>query len=1412
MTQTLMMRGLVHIALLLVSSLGVSQTVTVIGVVLDPNGRPYQNGSGVVTLVPQNQQWLVNGTNPVNSPIPIATLDSFGKFSVSLTNTSLISPSSASPQWQFSFCSSVSVASPPICFTLTPMAITVSQDISTQIQAQAAVLPSSSGGGTPCLIANTVQYNVGGVFACEALLAYSAATHTLSAQNITLGGTLSVGAPNSVCGLATNCIGMAISTGSVAPMAGFASFRFLTDGIHCSINAAAEIACNSSGPTLCSITDASSLSACIAAAPSSGAYLQSAGGTQTWAVCPTFGSNPIHLVMPPGVLTVNVNCTIPANVVVEFKKGAILKSASSVTVTLSNPPLADDMQQIFDISNAGSWIIPATGEIYIPWYGTDCTETTDASTILNIMTGTQDRFTARTLIGPDNCHLVVESTWIIKNQESLTLRTNKIPGLNSAFSISGRTSGTVIAPINKDVGIPLSRAGWTASADSFNAETPQSDGFPAMPASKVLTSPPATTCTQSSCNIWITCYIAADCAVPGVADPLPHYIRIDMGSAQTIAQVAYMPRQDAALGRPLSYDIQTSTNAGCAGGTGFISQTTGTWDGSPLTKIANFTPVSARCFEVIGNTSISGIYMAAANVNASLAAPTPWNTTADSVESGHPASFLIDGIYDDPTTYDRYWSTAFSGSPGLPHYVIIDMQVAQTVAGLAYTPRQALATTGFILGYDVQTSTNSSCASNVGFSSQTTGTWNWDYTTKTATWAPVSARCVKLIANTSSGGNTAAGKSIQLYGATGVPQADAGPVILLSRSGYSLFKGLTVQSQANGVSSNFSGSIQTLNYSHGPLSGGYTSTHNTFEDLYLTSNLQGNIVNNYKGFYIHNDPNQELFTFNNLQVNCQNGYFSYGFMSDDPNADSSYLQNSIVNNCMRAVGMIAGLSYIHGGNYSTNGGISAFGPGGAVIYELGSGCVAEMSNTVESEGTGQILNSGKDSVGNVGCNNSTQNFHDNQLTTPDLDPAVYPINFTGGGGITLHNNNMNSTPSVVHNSQLVGTDQVALFGTIGRITDDGNNTMTAPNVLVKVPTGGKGFNIARLSVSTAADQGYSSYPTQLLPANGPANGARAFSSPWFDFAGNVFNSIPSTPLQEIFTIRAATAADGVHSTFSFTEKGVAGAVGGAHMYAFDAPLSGVQISPVTQPAMDALTILSTPGSTNYGYKIECLAGSGHCAASTEATTATGPATLGSPANSCILINWRPAGPGGNVGAGAWGYKLFRTTCSGGGVCSTNPTGVVYTATNRDIDSGGNYGFTDCGTAGDGTSPDGTNTTGQIVSTTPTGLPPLSVSSTTVVPNLNANLLQGLSILSTTDTPGAITVNAGTCTDRAVTLATLTTTAVIMEPTANYALEANISLSAGQAVAGTLHYRICNVQAAGNITLNAAATFNLRAIQ
>jgi hypothetical protein len=161
------MKKWLTISVLLLVSMACAQNVIIQGTVRDPNNNAYANGSGKVVLVPQNVQWLVNNTNPVNSPVVISGLDSFGHFSISLTNTGIIAPASMNPQWQFSFCSQTyAVQAQQVCFTMTPMSLTTSQDISTQIQAQAAYLPTGGGGGggTPGGVNAQIQFNNSNAF------------------------------------------------------------------------------------------------------------------------------------------------------------------------------------------------------------------------------------------------------------------------------------------------------------------------------------------------------------------------------------------------------------------------------------------------------------------------------------------------------------------------------------------------------------------------------------------------------------------------------------------------------------------------------------------------------------------------------------------------------------------------------------------------------------------------------------------------------------------------------------------------------------------------------------------------------------------------------------------------------------------------------------------------------------------------------------------------------------------------------------------------------------------------------------------------------------------------------------------------------------------------------------------------
>ena len=148
-----MIRSLI-LSLTILTGTALAQFVTITGTVLDPSGAPYQNGSGRAVLVSGNgsgqQAWTVGGTNPVQTPIVINALDSFGRFSAQVASTAIIDQQSAQPEWQFSFCANQAIQ-PQVCFTMTPMALASNQDISATIRAQAAFLPQNIAGGYPIL-------------------------------------------------------------------------------------------------------------------------------------------------------------------------------------------------------------------------------------------------------------------------------------------------------------------------------------------------------------------------------------------------------------------------------------------------------------------------------------------------------------------------------------------------------------------------------------------------------------------------------------------------------------------------------------------------------------------------------------------------------------------------------------------------------------------------------------------------------------------------------------------------------------------------------------------------------------------------------------------------------------------------------------------------------------------------------------------------------------------------------------------------------------------------------------------------------------------------------------------------------------------------------------------------------------
>ena len=158
-----------------VSIPAVAQRTLVTGVVKDSNGALYTNCTGSANFVNQN---TTPGTGPPNlggstfqTVVPF-TCDGHGVMGggpgLTLADNNVVQPQPS--QWNFSFCAPPSISScsgqaPPLCAS-TLITITGStQDISTQLDAVAPILPHCGGtGGVPGGLSTQVQFNNAGAF------------------------------------------------------------------------------------------------------------------------------------------------------------------------------------------------------------------------------------------------------------------------------------------------------------------------------------------------------------------------------------------------------------------------------------------------------------------------------------------------------------------------------------------------------------------------------------------------------------------------------------------------------------------------------------------------------------------------------------------------------------------------------------------------------------------------------------------------------------------------------------------------------------------------------------------------------------------------------------------------------------------------------------------------------------------------------------------------------------------------------------------------------------------------------------------------------------------------------------------------------------------------------------------------
>ncbi|KAL9098592.1 MAG: hypothetical protein Q9163_005780 [Psora crenata] len=194
---------------------------------------------------------------------------------------------------------------------------------------------------------------------------------------------------------------------------------------------------------------------------------------------------------------------------------------------------------------------------------------------------------------------------------------------------------------------PLAAAGWTATADSFQA------GFP-----------PSNAIDNNAGTFWHTPFGAA-------GNPLPHYITIDMKTATLVKSISYQPRQDGqANGNIGGHTVTLSMD----GVTFTAPKVLGTWRDDASTKTSIFEATNARFVKLTATTEAGnrGPWTSVAEIQIYTTTNPPpayngigggqWSPTIDFPLV--PVAAALEYNTGNLLTWSSYAADQFGGSPG----------------------------------------------------------------------------------------------------------------------------------------------------------------------------------------------------------------------------------------------------------------------------------------------------------------------------------------------------------------------------------------------------------------------------------------------------------------------------------------------------------------------------------------------------------------------------------------------------------------------------------------------------------------------------------------------------------------------------------------------------------------------------
>jgi hypothetical protein len=218
--------------------------------------------------------------------------------------------------------------------------------------------------------------------------------------------------------------------------------------------------------------------------------------------------------------------------------------------------------------------------------------------------------------------------------------------------------------------------------------------------------------------------------------------------------------------------------------------------------------------------------------------------------------------------------------------------------------------------------------------------------------------------------------------------------------------------------------------------------------------------------------------------------------------------------------------------------------------------------------------------------------------------------------------------------------------------------------------------------------------------------------------------------------------------------------------AFNASLSGATFAASPVPAVFTIVQRGVAGGTSYTYEVVAHGNTGTVPSAT-VNTVLGNATLTTSNYNLLQVR---------MNAGCTFFDIYRTASSGT-PASTGKIGTLdcFTPNALSVIGSSTLNFADTALVGDLSSPPIGNTTGQLVSTVPTGLAPLAITSTTPVANLTLSNHPILDDCGSTSTCSVTQKTAALIVRGSVAFPTATTVTVTALP---FTGAANYSCTAG----------------------------------